>query len=59
MWVKDGAIDSFQCVDIDEIAELKKESICYIQRYYKSETWCFQFKFLSVLIPRYLTESVG
>ena len=28
MWVKDCVIDSFQCVNIDKIPDLKKESIC-------------------------------
>ena len=33
MGVKDCIIDSFQCVDIDKIRDLKKESICSIQFY--------------------------
>ena len=41
MWVKDGAIDSFQSVDIDEIPDLKKQSICYIQCYYKIRKMVF------------------
>ena len=33
MWVKDCIIDSFQCIDIDKIPGLKKESICSVQFY--------------------------
>ena len=28
MWVKDCIVDSFQCINIDKIPDLKKESIC-------------------------------
>ena len=31
--VKDCIINSFQCIDIDKIPDLKKENICFIQFY--------------------------
>ena len=31
--VKDCIINSFQCIDVDKIPDLKKEGICFIQFY--------------------------
>ena len=44
MWIKDCIIDSFQCVNIDKIPDLKKKSICSIQFYCNTRNMMFPFQ---------------
>ena len=51
--------NSFQYVIIDKIPDLKKESICSIQFCCNIRNMVFPVQNLSILMPNYLTESVG
>ena len=57
MWVKDCII-VFKVLTLTKFLILKRRAFALFSCITISETWCFQFKFLSTLMPRYLTESV-
>ena len=59
MWVKNCIIDSFQCVNIDKIPDLKKKSIYSIQFYCNIGNMMFPFQIFINFIAKIFKRICG